>query len=128
MKPYVKLDNGCRWRFLLQQFSSDVVTDHDPKYLCCDLCAMDCTCKCESPCLYECSLAEKLDIHCDSDSTEDLSKVRELSDRQRYLLKEKLMKLRQSLAVADSLLAPTRGPPNTLDIPLYIGTGGVCAL
>ena len=120
MKAYVKLENGCRRRFLLQQFTSGVVTDHDPKHLCCDLCAMDC--KCKSPCPYECSLAEKLDIHCDSDSTEDMSKVRELSDRQCCLLKEKLMKLRQSL------LAPTHGPPNTFDIPLYIGADLACGL
>lgn len=73
MKAYVKLDSGCRRRFLVQQFTSGEVKGHNPKHLCCDLCAMDC--KCMSPCPYECSLAEKIDAHGDSNII-DLPKVR----------------------------------------------------
>ena len=100
----------------MQQFTSGEVKDHNPKHFCCDLCAMDC--KCMSPCPYECSLAEKIG---DSNII-DVPKVREITDKQCSLLKEKLIELRQSL------LAPRHNPQDTRDIPLFVGADLACGL
>ena len=94
MKAYVRLDEGCRRKFLLNEFSSEInYSGH--KHLCCDLCAVHC--KCDEPCPFKPPLAETLAINQESDVTVDPPRVRQLTHEQRCCLRVKLMDLRQSL-------------------------------
>ena len=119
MKAYVRLDEGCRRKFLLNEFSSEInYSGH--KHLCCDLCAVHC--KCDEPCPFKPPLAETLAINQESDVTVDPPRVRQLTHEQRCCLRVKLMDLRQSL------LANTHDHTCEYDIPLYVGADLACGL
>lgn len=120
MKEYVRLDKGCRRKFLLKQFTSELSAYDGDKHMCCDLCTVQC--KCDNPCLYTPPHAETLTIEHNPDTNTQPIQVRQLSHEQRSVLKTKLVEFRQSI------LAASHDTACAYKIPLYVGEDIACGL
>ena len=117
MKEYCKLSAGCRRKFLLQQFSSEVLGSTKSHH-CCDLCTTDCECS-TSKCTYVPCTAELRDCHEDCDESElQEQEERAVTVHQRQVLKDKLYEFKYSMVLTN----------NTDCVPLYIGNDLACGL
>ena len=112
---YVRLDKGCRRKFLLKQFTNELSARDGHKHMCCDLCTVQC--QCDNPCPYSPPHAETLNIERNTDTNTHSIQVRQLSDEQRSVLKTKLYEFRQSI------LALSHDTTCTYKVPLYVGEG-----
>ena len=120
MKEYVRLDTGCRRKFLLKQFTSEQSTCDDHKHMCCDLCTVHC--QCDNPCAFKPPQAETLATEHSPDANTQPTQIRQLSNVQRSELKTKLLELRQSI------LSISHDTTCMYNIPLYVGEDIACGL